>query len=97
MPHQADVRTGAILNSVDPNLSAFKSRGGRLIQYAGWSDSAISPQNNINYYKAVTALMGGTEKTREFYRLFMVPGMAHCGGGPGANAFGQRVKRPGPL
>ena len=94
--HQADVRTGAILNSVDPNLGAFKLRGGKLIQYVGWSDSAISPRNDINYYTAVTDVMGGTEETREFYRLFMVPGMGHCAGGPGANTFGQVFAPNGP-
>ncbi len=94
--HQADVRTGAILNSVDPNLGAFKLRGGKLIQYVGWSDSAISPRNDINYYKAVTDVMGGKEETQEFYRLFMVPGMAHCAGGPGPNAFGQISGLNGP-
>ncbi len=86
---QADVRVGAILNSVDPNLRPFKFRGGKLIQYAGWGDTAISPENDIDYYNAVTREVGGHERVREFYRLFMVPGMAHCGGGPGANAFGQ--------
>ena len=94
--HQADVLTGAIMNSVDPNLRAFKLRGGKLIQYVGWSDSAISPQNSINYYTAVTSVMGGKEETREFYRLFTVPGMAHCSGGPGANAFGQSINGPNP-
>jgi hypothetical protein len=93
---QADVRTGAILNSVDPDLRPFKSHGGKLIQYVGWGDSAISPRSDINYHNAVTAAMGGPEDTREFYRLFMVPGMAHCAGGPGANAFGQGVNGPNP-
>jgi pimeloyl-ACP methyl ester carboxylesterase len=94
--HQADVRTGAILNSVDPNLRPFQSHGGRLIQYVGWGDTAISPENDINYYNAVTREIGGHEDIREFYRLFMVPGMAHCGGGPGPNAFGQGVNGPNP-
>jgi feruloyl esterase len=67
-----------------------------MIQYAGWSDAAISPQNNLDYYQAVTAAMGGENKTRNFYRLFMVPGMAHCGGGPGPNAFGQGANGPNP-
>ena len=40
--------------------------------------------------------MGGPKETGEFYRLFMVPGMAHCGGGPGANAFGQGANGPNP-
>jgi len=94
--HQADVRTAAILNSTDPNLRPFKSHGGKLIQYVGWADSAISPQSDIDYHKAVTDVMGGPKETGEFYRLFMVPGMAHCGGGPGANAFGQGTNGPHP-
>jgi feruloyl esterase len=93
---QADVRTGAILNSVDPNLRPFESRGGKLIQYVGWSDSAISPYNDINYYNSVADNLGGIKHISSFYRLFMVPGMAHCGGGPGANAFGQGVNGPNP-
>jgi len=93
---QADARVGGILNSIDPNLSPFKSHGGKLIQYAGWSDAAISPRNDIDYYKSVTKLMDGPKRTAEFYRLFMVPGMAHCGGGPGANAFGQGTNGPNP-
>ena len=94
--HQADVRTAAILNSTDPNLRPFKQQGGKLIQYVGWGDTAISPENDINYHHAVTQEMGGHEETREFYRLFMVPGMAHCGGGPGPNAFGQPFSVNGP-
>ena len=93
---QADIRVGAILNSTDPDLRAFKSHGGKLIQYVGWSDTAISPQNDIDYYSAVTDVMGGPGETRGFYRLFMAPGMAHCGGGPGPNAFGNGVNGPSP-
>lgn len=93
---QADIRVGAILNSIDPDLDAFKSHGGKLIQYVGWSDTAISPQNDINYYNAVTDVMGGPGDIRDFYRLFMAPGMAHCGGGPGPNAFGNGVNGPNP-
>jgi pimeloyl-ACP methyl ester carboxylesterase len=94
--HQADVRTGAILNSIDPNLRPFKWHGGKLIQYVGWGDTAISPENDINYFNAVSREIGGHEDTGDFYRLFMVPGMAHCGGGPGPNAFGQGVNGPNP-
>jgi Tannase and feruloyl esterase len=94
--HQADVRTEAILNSTDPNLRPFEQHGGKLIQYVGWGDTAISPENDINYYGAVTKEMGGQQDTQDFYRLFMVPGMAHCGGGPGANAFGQPFAANGP-
>jgi feruloyl esterase len=76
-----------ILSSVNPDLSAFMAHGGKLIQYAGWSDAAIPPQNGLNYYRKVVQTMGGDPTG--FYRVFMVPGMAHCSGGLGPNAFGN--------
>ena len=81
-----DDKFGAILNSVDTNLRAFKARGGKLIQYHGWSDAAIPPLGSVEYFKAVQAKMGDTKR---FYRLFMVPTMSHCAGGPGATVFGN--------
>jgi feruloyl esterase len=75
-----------ILSSVNPNLRAFKAHGGKMIQYAGWADAAIAPQNGLNYYRKVTDTMGDPS---DFYRVFMVPGMAHCSGGAGPNAFGN--------
>ena len=76
------------LNATDPDLSRFQKRGGKLILYHGWSDAAIAPQNTINYYESVVARMGAAD-TAGFVRLFMVPGMQHCGGGSGTNNFGQ--------
>src|SRR6266853_3706694 len=58
-------------------------RSNWLLQYHGWSDQLISPRNSINYYKSVLDTMGGASKVDESYRLFMVPGMAHCSGGDG--------------
>ena len=84
----ADDKTGQILNATDPNLKKFKDRGGKLIVYHGWSDAAIPPVNAIEYYKSVVARMGA-KQTDSFVRLFMVPGMQHCGGGPGPSNFGQ--------
>lgn len=78
----------AALNATNPDLSAFQRRGGRLILYHGWSDAAIPAQNAIDYYQSVVKKMGAA-KTSEFVRLYMVPGMQHCGGGSGPNAFGQ--------
>jgi len=82
----ADDKFGAILNSDDPNLKAFKARGGKLIQYHGWGDAAIPPQGSVDYFETVQKMMG---KTQNFYRLFMVPAMSHCAGGPGATIFGN--------
>jgi len=75
-----------ILSSVNPDLSKFRVHGGKMIQYAGWADTAIAPQNGLNYYEAVTHRIGDPH---DFYRVFMVPGMAHCSGGAGPNAFGN--------
>lgn len=84
----ANAKTAKILNATDPNLAAFKGRGGKLILYHGWNDAAISALNTINYYNSVTSKTGQAE-TEAFSRLYMVPGLQHCGGGPGANSFGQ--------
>ena len=82
----ADEKSAAALNSTDPNLEAFRKRGGKLILYHGWSDAAISPQNTIDYYNSVIAKMG-PQQTSSFVRLFMAPGMQHCAGGPGPNSL----------
>jgi len=84
----ADDKQAVNLNATDPNLKAFQERGGKLILYHGWSDAAISALNTIDYYDSVVAKMGAPE-TSQFVRLYMVPGMQHCGGGPGPNSFGQ--------
>lgn len=83
-----DKKYAGVLNSTDPNLKPFAARGGKLILYHGWSDAAIPPLNTIDYYNAVVATMGRSE-TAAFARLYMVPGLQHCGGGPGADSFGQ--------
>lgn len=82
----ADAKVG-YMNASNPDLSVFKARGGKLIVYHGWNDGgnggAISPLNSVNYYASVLASMGPQQD--DWLRLFMVPGMAHCGGGPGAH------------
>src|SRR5215471_19122939 len=85
-----DEKLGPILNATDPNLKAFKAHGGKLIIYHGWSDAALTPTNTIHYFHSVEAKMGRREAD-SFMRLYMAPGMQHCGGGPGPDSFGAVV------
>ena len=73
--------------AVERDLSPFKKRGGKLLMYTGWSDPVVPPQDTVAFYEAVAKPMGGMERTRDFFRLFMAPGMGHCSGGPGPNQF----------
>jgi feruloyl esterase len=75
------------INAMDPNLKPFLSRGGKLIQYHGWADQQIPPGTSPEYYASVTRALGGADKVNSGYRLFMVPGMGHCGGGDGTATF----------
>ena len=79
---------GGVLDAVDPNMKPFEEHGGKLIVYHGWNDAAISPLNAINYYESVVKTMGKKDAD-SFVRLYMVPGMQHCGGGPGTDVIGQ--------
>ena len=85
----ADRLDGNILNAVNPNLKAFKAHGGKLLMYHGWNDNLITPMESVNYYNSVVKTMGGAAKTEDFARLFMIPGMGHCQGGPGTRHLRQ--------
>ena len=77
---------GGDLSSYSPDLKAFSAHGGKIVMYHGWADPLLSPYNSIAYVGQVDARMG--KATREgFLRLFMIPGMGHCGGGPGTDSF----------
>ena len=76
-----------VVDAVDPNLSRLQKRGAKILMYFGWGDPALTPLEGIEYYDEVSRTVGSG--TRQFFRLFMVPGMSHCTGGPGANSFGQ--------
>jgi len=88
---------GPRLNAVNPDLSGFKRHGGKLIEYQGWFDWNLAPYS-VEHYESVVATIGeqdhdkndndALKDTQGFYRLFVAPGMAHCWGGPGPNAFG---------
>ncbi len=101
----ADARRtmGAVMNSDDVSFAGFKARGGRLIQWNGLADGIVTALGGVSYYHKVIAAQSGTTPapvgeqpdaaaaatTNPFYRLFLAPGVGHCGGGPGPNAFGQ--------
>ena len=70
-----------LADAKDPDLSRFKKRGGKLLMTYGWADSILQPMAGVNYYEQAVAKNGSD--TNEFFRLFMVPGMAHCSGGTG--------------
>ncbi|MBL7622472.1 tannase/feruloyl esterase family alpha/beta hydrolase [Frankia sp. AgW1.1] len=70
-----------IVDALDPDLRAFRAAGGKLIMYHGWADALIPPEGTVAYYQAVQDHMGGLAATTTFARLFMFPGMFHCGGG----------------
>jgi feruloyl esterase len=82
---------GKEIHAVNPDLAKFKARGGKLLIYHGWSDGgsggSISALNTVSYYESVLKHMGPNQD--DWLRLFMVPGMDHCGGGTGPNQFNK--------
>jgi feruloyl esterase len=77
----------SFMDATAKDLSPFARRGGKLILYTGWADPVAPAMDTIRYYEGVASTMGGLAKTQEFARLFVAPGMGHCGGGPGPNQF----------
>ena len=90
----ADEKLGPITNATDPNLEEFRRLGHRLIYYHGAADPLIPAQNGIDYYESVVAAQEKLERTQGFFRAFLVPGLYHCAGGPGATAFGGTLPPP---
>ncbi|TMG93562.1 MAG: tannase/feruloyl esterase family alpha/beta hydrolase [Betaproteobacteria bacterium] len=77
-------QVGPLMASDNPNLATFRDHGGKVVMWHGFADQLIVPQGTIEYYDAVTqALGGGYAQTQQFARLFMAPGVGHCGGGSG--------------
>lgn len=76
---------GSLLDAVDPALSDFAARGGKLLMYFGWADPLLMPQMGVDYYEA--ALQANGPSTTDFFRLFMMPGVFHCMGGYGPDRF----------
>jgi feruloyl esterase len=76
-----------VMNATDPNLKQFFAHNGKLLLYHGWADTNVPTLNTIKYYDSVLKTMGGPAKTSDNIRLFLEPGMGHCGGGEGPNVF----------
>jgi hypothetical protein len=76
-----------LYDAIDPDLSAFRRAGGKLIMWHGWADQAIPATGTVAYYQAMRDRMGGLVDTQRFARLFMFPGVLHCGGGVAPNTF----------
>jgi feruloyl esterase len=88
-----DAAWAPTLNAMDPDLTRFATRGGKLILYHGWADGIITPVGTVDYYQQLHAK--GLAK-ESFARLFMVAGLGHCASGPGANDIGQMMdQKPG--
>lgn len=94
----ANSKVGPVINSTNPDLSDFRSLGGKLIIWHGWADPLVNPRNSINYVRSVAGASRGESEgekeddeaargTQSFLRLFMAPGLTHCSGGPGLDTF----------
>jgi feruloyl esterase len=79
--------TGDLFDATNSDLSAFEAAGGKLLMWHGVADPALTSDRTIQYYNDVAKAMGNKNKIESFFRLFLAPGMHHCGGGPGLNAF----------
>jgi feruloyl esterase len=84
IPYAAGV-IGEALDANDPDLSPLAANGGKLLLYHGWADPGITPYSTVSYYESVIDTMGAD--AADSIRLFMVPGMGHCGGGEGPGTF----------
>ena len=80
-------RSRRIYDATSFDLRAFKARGGKMLMWQGWADGAISAASSIAYYEGVVKFMGGRKQTDDFFRLFLIPGVHHGGGGPGLTDF----------
>ncbi len=82
-----DKSAGSIVNANNPDLKAFFARGGKLIEWTGWSDPLIAPEDALHYYESVAKKMGGVAKIDSSFKLYLAPGVLHCRGGDGPDTF----------
>jgi feruloyl esterase len=76
-----------------PNLDRFRARGGKFVFFQGWADSVITPMMDVDFYSRIVTRYGQA-KTDDFFRFFLLPGMGHCGGGPGFSHIGGATGAP---
>ena len=81
----AEAPARGLLDAAPPDISKFTARGGKLLMYHGWADQMIPPRASVNYYTSSVQNSGAASSSS--VRLFMIPGMGHCGGGEGPNVF----------
>lgn len=79
-------RDFAMLNATDPDLTAFRAAGGKLLMWHGMADPLVVPSQSVAYYDSVVRRMGGAAKVQQFYRFFLAPGLGHCWEAPSASA-----------
>ena len=80
---QSQARYGQLMGTADPDLTRFAQGGGKMVTFHGLADQLIFPAGTVNYYQRVARTMGGLDQVGQFYRLFLAPGVQHCGGGTG--------------
>ena len=80
---------GVVIGTDNADLSPFRDRGGKAVVWHGWADQLITAEGTVDYYTRVQQAMGGAKKAADFIRLFMAPGVGHCGGGAGPTPGGQ--------
>ena len=85
---KVDAQLGPAVDGVmHGDMSRFRARGGKLVLFQGWADTLVAPGQTLAFYNGLSRKSGGMTKAQSFARLFMAPGVMHCGGGPGPNAF----------
>ncbi len=90
----AEEQLAPVTNATDANLEPFRKLGHKLLYYHGAADPLIPAQNGIDYFESVVKAQKGRERTEQFFRVFLVPGLYHCSGGPGPTAFGGSTAAP---
>lgn len=89
---KVDDELGPALNGVTRgDVTRFRALGGKLVMYQGWADTLVAPAQTLAFYNQLEKQFGGLKKEQEFARLFFAPGVMHCGGGDGPNAFNAAV------